>query len=69
MWQLVFYFSFVLYYAVFGLLIIFCFSSVGCLTGCVLRVASVSVVLLCCDLTITDSRVKVWRLHKYLSPQ
>ena len=35
---------------------------IGCLTECAFVVASVFVVLLCHDLTITESRVKVWRL-------
>ena len=60
MLQLVFYLSFVVYYAVFGLMSILCLRAVGCLTGCALVVASVFFVLLCCDLTTTKSGVKVW---------
>ena len=44
--SLLFYFSFVLYYAVLGLVIILCFCAIGCLTGCALLVASVF--LYCC---------------------
>ena len=62
MWQLVFYLSFVVYYAVCDLVIILCLCTVGCLSVCSLVVASVFIVLLCHDLTTTESRVKVWRL-------
>ena len=64
MWQLVFYlnFNFVVYYVLFGLVVILCLCAVGSLTGCALVVASVFVVLLCHDLTTTESEVKVWRL-------
>ena len=48
-WQLVFYLRFVVYYAVFGLVIILCLFAVCCLTECVFVVASVIVVLLCRD--------------------
>ena len=58
MWQLVFYLSFVMYYGVFGLVIILCLCAVGCLTV----VASVFVVLLCSELTTTESMVKIWHL-------
>ena len=57
-----FYLSFVVYNAVFSLVIILCLCTVGCSTGCTLVVASVFVVLLCRDLTTTESRVKVWHL-------
>ena len=57
MWQLVFYLRFMVYYAVFGLVILLCVCAVGCFTGCALVAASVFVVL-CWDLTATESRVK-----------
>ena len=62
MWQLVLHLSFVVYFAVLGLVIILCLDAVGCLTGCALVVTSVFVVLLCRDLTMIESRVKVWHL-------
>ena len=51
MWQLVFYLSFEVYYAVFGLVILLYLCTVSCLTGFDLVVASVFDVLLCRDLT------------------
>ena len=39
-----------------------------CAVGCSLVVASVFVVLLCCDLTTTESRVKAGAFLMYLSP-
>ena len=69
MWQLVFYLSFVVYYAVFGLVTILCLCAVGCLTGCALVVASVFAVHLCRDLTTTESMVNVWcLLNAFLMP-
>ena len=59
MWQLVFYLSFVVYYATFGLVIILCLYAVGSLTGCPLVVTCIFSVLLCCDLTTTEFKVKV----------
>ena len=44
MWQLVFYLSFLVYCAVFGLVSILCLRLVGWLTGCALAVASAFVV-------------------------
>ena len=46
----------------FGQVIILCLCAVGCLTGCALVVASLFVVLLCRNLTTTESMVTVWRL-------
>ena len=56
------------YYAVFGVVIILCLGAVGCLTGCGLVVASVFVALLCHDLTTTESRVKVCACKMYHAP-
>ena len=52
-WKLVLY---------FGFMVILCVSAIGCLIGCDLVVASVFFVLLCQDLTTTESRMNVWRL-------
>ena len=60
----VLYLSFVVYYVLVGLVIILCLCAVGCLTGSDLVVASVFVVLLCHDLTTTESWVTVWRMKK-----
>ena len=57
----VFYLSCVVYYAVYGLVIILCLYAVGCLTGYALVVTIVFVVLLYHDLKAAESRVKVWR--------
>ena len=53
---------FVMYFVVFGLVIIVCLSAVGWLTGCALVVTSVFVVLQCRDLSMIESRVKFWHL-------
>ena len=54
--------DFVVYYAIFSLVIILCLCAVGCLTRCARIAASVFVVLLFLVFMTTESRVMVWRL-------